>query len=222
MHSSRVPHLVMVSACREVQEAVGSHSCFGQLTDSQRSALIDVGRQKTASSTTILYQHGDPHRGFYLVISGTAQTYRLSPDGRMLVLRVLRPADSFAEAPLFDDGNSATHMATAEPLEESRLLFIPKEPFRRFAARNPHLYPKLLQMLGNRLRGAVRQIDALSLQDVQQRLAGYLISQVPASRRVEPQRSLSSLTFRRLFWLPSWARFQKHYLAPWVDLSSAT
>jgi CRP-like cAMP-binding protein len=173
----------MAPGRREAQDTVASHSCFGQLTDAQRSALIDVGRQKTASSTTILYQHGDPHRGFYLVISGTAHTYRLSRDGRMLVLRVLRPADSFAEAPLFHDGNSATHMATAETLEESRLLFIPKEPFRRFAARNPHLYPKLLQMLGNRLRGAVQQIDALSLQNVQQRLAGYLISQVPAEQK---------------------------------------
>jgi CRP-like cAMP-binding protein len=183
MHSSRVPHFVMVSACRKVQEAVGSHSCFGQLTDSQRLALINVGRQTTLSSTTILFQHGDPYRGFYLVISGTAQTYRLSPDGRMLVLRVLQPTESFAESPLFEQGDSATHMATAETLEESRMLFIPKRPFRRFAAENPQVYPKLLQMLGNRLRGAVRQIDALSLQDVQQRLAGYLMRQVSGEEK---------------------------------------
>lgn len=169
----------MTSGRRETQDAVAYHSCFGQLTDVQRSALIEVGRQKTVSSTTILFQHGDPYRGFYLVISGTAHTYRLSRDGRMLVLRVLRPADTFAESPSFEQGDPTTHMATAETLEESRLLFIPKEPFRRFAAENPQVYPKLLQMLGNRLRGAVGQIDALSLQDVQQRLAGYLVSQVP-------------------------------------------
>jgi CRP/FNR family transcriptional regulator len=96
----------------------------------------------------------------------------------MLVLRVLRPTESFAESPLFEQGNSATHMATAETLEESRMLFIPKRPFRRFVAENPQVYPKLLQTLGNRLRGAVQQIDALSLQDVKQRLAGYLIRQV--------------------------------------------
>lgn len=101
----------------------------------------------------------------------------------MLVLRVLQSGESFGESPLFEEGDSATNTATAESLRESGLLFIPKKPFRRFAARNSQLYPKLLQMMGNRLRGAVRQIDSLSLQSVQQRLAGYLISQVPAEEK---------------------------------------
>jgi CRP-like cAMP-binding protein len=168
----------MTSGRKDPQNAVANHSCFGQLAEGQRSALIDVGRELAASSETVLFRRGDCYRGFYLMISGTAHTYRLSRDGRMLVLRVLRPTESFAGSPLFEYGDPTTHTSTAETLEESKLLFIPKEPFRRFAADNPQVYPKLLQMLGNRLRGAVGQIDALSLQDVEQRLAGYLVSQV--------------------------------------------
>lgn len=172
----------MVSARREVKNAVSSHSCFGQLTDAQCSALIDLGKHKTVPSEAILFQHGDPYRGLYILISGSIHTYRLSPEGRMLVLRVLQPAESFAEGPLFEQNDFATNTATAETLGKSKLLFIPKKPFRRFAARNPHVYPMLLQMMGNRLREAVRQIDALSLQDVQQRLASYLIRQVPEEK----------------------------------------
>lgn len=179
MHIFRVSQFAMASGWREAQDAVASHPCFGQLADGQCSAVIDVGRKLAAPSETVLFHRGDCHRGFYLVISGTAHTYRLSRDGRMLVLRVLRPSESFAESPLFEHRDPTTYMATAEMLEESRLLFIPKEAFREFAAENPRVYPKLLQMLGNRPRGAVRQIDALSLQDVQQRLAGYLANRVP-------------------------------------------
>lgn len=170
----------MTLSRKKVEEAVASHSCYGQFSITERSKLIDLGMQKTIASESILFQHGDPYRGFYIVIEGTLHTYRLSRKGRMLVLRDLQPTESFAEGPLFEEHDPIRYTTTAETLADSRLLFIPKERFRRFAARNPQVYPRLLQVLGNRLRRAVRQIDALSLQDVQQRLAGYLVSQASA------------------------------------------
>lgn len=173
----------MASSRREVEEAIAAHPCFDQLPDVQQSALIDLGREKRLSARKILFQCGDAYRGFYIVISGTLHTYRLSPEGRMLVMRVLRQDESFAISPLFEENGSSTYTATAESLRESRLLFIPQRSFRKFASSNPQVYPKLLQMLGSRVREAVRQIDTLSLQSVQQRLAGYLVGQVPAGEK---------------------------------------
>ncbi len=86
----------------QITDAMSDHAFFGGLTPEEREALIDLGRTETAASGTILFQHGDAYRGFYLIINGAVHIYRLSSEGRMLVLHVLRSGESFAEVPLFE------------------------------------------------------------------------------------------------------------------------
>ena len=164
---------------RQIKEAMTAHVFFGGLDPAKRDALIDLGRVKTAASGTILFQHGDSYRGFYLVIDGAVHVYRLSPEGRMLVLHVLQSGESFAEVPLFEESDGDTYPATAETLEDSTLLFFPEEAFRSFIERNPRTALHMLGHMAGRLRSAVRQLDAVSLHDVQERLARRLVEQVP-------------------------------------------
>ncbi|MEF8817029.1 MAG: Crp/Fnr family transcriptional regulator [Salinibacter sp.] len=127
----------------------------------------------------MLFQRGDAYRGFYLLIEGGVHIYRLSPEGRMLVLHVIRPGESFAEVPLFEMGDGDTYPATAETLSDSTLLFFPADAFLSFVDAHPRSALHMLGQLAGRLRSAVRQLDAVSLQDVQERLARYLVEQVP-------------------------------------------
>lgn len=157
------------------------HLFFGGLSEEERETLLDLGRIQEAESGTILFHHGDEYRGFYLLLEGTVQIYRLSPEGRMLILHVIRPGESFAEVPLFEEHNDPTYPATAEALFDSAVLFIPEEPFLAFIDENPRSCLHMLGELSGRLREAVRQLDAVSLQDVQERLARRLVKQVPAA-----------------------------------------
>ena len=159
---------------------MAAHSFFGGLNAAERDELIDRGRVKTAPSSTILFQHEEAYRGFYLVLKGSVHIYRLSPEGRMLVLHVMRPGESFAEVPLFEEQNGDTYPATAETLEDSALLFFPKDAFLSFIDANPRTALHMLGQMAGRLRKAVRQLDAVSLHDVQERLARHLVEQVPA------------------------------------------
>ncbi|MFB6231756.1 MAG: Crp/Fnr family transcriptional regulator [Salinibacter sp.] len=162
-----------------IEDAMTDHAFFGGLTPEERDALIDLGRVQTAPSGTILFQHGDAYRGFYLAIDGAVHIYRLSSEGRMLVLHVIRPGESFAEVPLFEQDDGDTYPATAETLSDSTFLFFPKEAFLAFIDRNPRTALNMLGQMAGRLRAAVRQLDAVSLQDVQERLARRLVKQVP-------------------------------------------
>jgi len=158
---------------------MAGHVFFGGLSEAERNALVEIGGIRTAESGTVLFQHGDTYRGFYLLVDGTVQVYRLSPEGRMLVLHVIQSGESFAEVPLFERGNEDTYPASAEALDDSTLFFIPKAPFLSFIDENPRTALNMLGQLAGRLRTAVRQLDAVSLQDVQQRLARRLVEQVP-------------------------------------------
>lgn len=159
------------------------HTFFGGVTPEERATLVELGRVREVAANTLLFQHGDRYQGFYLLLEGTVQIYRMSPEGRMLVLHVIRPGESFAEVPLFEEqdaaATSATYPATAETLEDSVALFFPAEPFLAFIDENPRTALRMLGQMAGRLREAVRQLDAVSLRDVQERLARHLVAQVP-------------------------------------------
>jgi len=155
------------------------HTFFGGITPDEREILVDMGQTREVESETILFDHGSRYQGFYFLLEGTVQIYRMSPEGRMLVLHVIRPGESFAEVPLFEDHESPTYPATAETLADSTLLFFPADRFLSFVDAHPRTALRMLGEMAGRLREAVQQLDALSLQDVQERLAHHLVKQVP-------------------------------------------
>lgn len=155
-------------------ETMDGHPFFGELGEAERTQLLSFSNVRTVPRGTVLFQTGDAHRGFYLVLSGTVQVYRLNESGRMLVLHVVEPGESFAEVPLFDDETNDTYPATAETLKDSVLLFLPKDAFLSFISQHPNLCFGMLQEVSRRLREKVRHLDDLSLRDVKERLARYL------------------------------------------------
>jgi len=157
------------------------HAFFGGLSPEERDRLIEIGQPRSVAAGTVLFQCGDAYRGFYLLLEGGVQIYRLSPEGRMLVLHVIRPGESFAEVPLFEEDDGDTYPATAETLSDSTLLFFPAEAFLSFVDAHPRSALHMLGELSGRLRNAVRQLDAVSLHDVQERLAQHLVEQVPTA-----------------------------------------
>jgi len=157
------------------------HAFFGGLSPKERDRLIEIGQPRSVAAGTVLFQCGDAYRGFYLLLEGGVQIYRLSPEGRMLVLHVIRPGESFAEVPLFEEDDGDTYPATAETLSDSTLLFFPAEAFLSFVDAHPRSALHMLGELSGRLRNAVRQLDAVSLHDVQERLAQHLVEQVPTA-----------------------------------------
>jgi CRP/FNR family transcriptional regulator len=163
----------------QIEALMGGHAFFGGVSPEKRAALVELGRVRTMDADTLLFQHDDSYQGFYLLLEGSVQIYRMSPEGRMLVLHVIRPGESFAEVPLFEEHDDPTYPATAEALEDSAVLFFPAGRFLAFIDENPRTALRMLGQMAGRLRGAVRQLDAVSLRDVQERLARHLVEQVP-------------------------------------------
>ena len=78
----------------------------------------------------------------------------------------------FGEVPVFQGG---AFPATAQALEASRCVFLPRDRFRRLVSRDPDLALRMMAVLAGRLRQFVRKIDELSLKEVPARLAAHLL-----------------------------------------------
>ena len=79
---------------------------FQAVEDEALDRLAGLSRIVHLPRKDILFSEGSPYRGMFVVLSGLVVVYKLSDDGRMLILHVCRPGDALAEVPLFEPGEA--------------------------------------------------------------------------------------------------------------------
>ena len=135
--------------------------------------LADQSRIVRVAKGEDLFLEGEPCRGMFLLIEGRVKIYRSAPSGREQIIAVEGPGATIAELPLFD---GAPYPASCAATEDSRLLLLPREAFEELLRRKPEIAIETIRLLGHRLRGLVTLVDELSLLEVPQRLAKYLLA----------------------------------------------
>ena len=127
----------------------------------------------------VLMWEGDPCNGLHIMEQGSAKIYRLSPQGRQYIVRILQEGDTFAEVPAFDGGMNPVNV---EALETCRVWVIESEKLRALVLAHPTFAQKVLANFGEMLRGMVRMVSEMAFYQVTHRLA-RLISELPGESR---------------------------------------
>lgn len=134
--------------------------------------LAGASRVMTVAKGEDLFLEGDACRGMFLLLSGTMKVYRAAASGREQIIALESAGGVIAELPLLD---GQAYPASCAAMEESRLLLVPRAAFEEMLRRKPELALGVLRVLGERLRHLVTLVDELSLLEVPQRLAKYLL-----------------------------------------------
>ena len=124
----------------------------------------------------ILFWEGDPCAGLHIIEEGSVKLYRISPQGRQYIIRVLQEGETCNEVPAFDGG---TNPVNVETLEKSAVWVIDHEALRALVRTHPDFALKVLSNFGKNLRGLVRMVSEMAFYQVTNRLA-RLISELPA------------------------------------------
>jgi CRP/FNR family transcriptional regulator len=120
----------------------------------------------------VLMWEGDPCAGLHIMEQGSAKIYRLSPQGRQYIVRVLQEGDTFAEVPAFDGGMNPVNV---EALETCRVWVIDSEKLRALVLAHPTFAQKVLANFGEMLRGMVRMVSEMAFYQVTHRLARLIV-----------------------------------------------
>lgn len=123
----------------------------------------------------VLFWEGDPCDGLFIVQQGSAKIFRLSPQGRQYIVRILQEGDTFAEVPAFDEG---TNPVNVETLETARFWVINSKKLHELVMAHPSFAQKVLVNFGRMLRGMVRMVSEMAFYQVTHRLA-RLIAEMP-------------------------------------------
>jgi CRP/FNR family transcriptional regulator, cyclic AMP receptor protein len=141
----------------------------------QRDELLkfaELTRERTYPKGSVILFQGDPGDSLYVLRQGRAKVVLIGEDGREVILGVLEPGAHFGELALIDDQPRSAHVIA---MEDSQLLILRREDFRRRVEANPSVAWALLTELSRRLRRADQKIGGLVLLDVPGRISRLLL-----------------------------------------------
>ena len=116
----------------------------------------------------VLFWEGDPCDGLYIIKQGSAKIFRLSPQGRQYIVRILQEKDTFSEVPAFD---GAPNPVNVEALENCLVWVIDDKILRGLVSTHPQFAQKVLVNFGRMLRGMVYKVSEMAFYQVTHRLA---------------------------------------------------
>lgn len=147
---------------------------FGELPESELTALADRAVERRLKRDEILFVAGDEAAGLFVIAGGALRAFREGVDGREQVIHVERAGATIAELPVFDD---KPYPSTVAAEEDSTVLFIAKRDVKSLCLSHPEIALAALKMLAGRLRKCAELVEALSLREVDQRLARWLLAE---------------------------------------------
>lgn len=154
------------------KEFMAGLQLFEGLSPRDLDSLASLASEVRFDKGRSIFLEGGEAKGFYIAKTGLVKIFKLAPDGREQIIHIYGPGEPFAEVPVFEGG---AYPANAVAIEESVLLFFPREAIRRLLTREPSLALAWLAVLARKLRRFTIQVENLTLKESPQRLAAYLL-----------------------------------------------
>jgi CRP-like cAMP-binding protein len=118
---------------------------FSSCTDDELSRIAGLAQPREVPSGTELFAEGDPGQDFYVIVDGTAEA-RTGDDK----LGDLAAGSFFGEMALIDGGERTATVVATSPMN---LLVLSRNDFNTMlSSAMPHVAPKLMQVMGERIR----------------------------------------------------------------------
>ena len=156
----------------KIVQHIAAIPLFEGLPKEQQDDLAMIVADQLFRRGQTIFTEGDEATGFYVGITGRVKIFKLSFEGKEQILHIFGPGEPFGEVPVFTGQHFPAH---AEAMEESRILFFPRDSFTELIRRNPSIALNMLAVLSLRLRRFTHLIDDLSLKEVPGRLSAYLL-----------------------------------------------
>lgn len=160
------------------EKSLHNITLFSELSFDQLRKISGISKTHKYAKGANLFLQDESYKGFYVLLKGSVKVYKISKSGRESVVHIVKPLNLFADIPLFEGGN---YPVCADALEESLVLFVPKEGFIKLIKENHEISLKMLAGFAKRLKSLVGQIEDLKTKEVVNRVAKYLVKEIHKS-----------------------------------------
>lgn len=165
------------------------------LTPAELARMAEVTRERSYPKGSVIVFEDDPGDSLFIVREGRVKVVLIGEDGREVILDLLGVGEHFGELSLIDGQPRSAHVIA---MEDSRLIVLRREDFRRRVEASPSVGWALLVELSRRLRRADEQIGSLVLLDVDGRIARLLLDVAAESGGTTIQKRLTHQTIAQM------------------------
>jgi len=145
---------------------------FQDLTEEELQALERSISMIPCSAGKIFYTPEDTGEALFILKKGRVQLYRISPDGRKLVISTLAPETIFGEMSLIGQG---MYGSFAEATEECMVCKMDRADLERLLLQKPKVALRALEVIGKRLVELEARLEGIVFKTVAGRLASLLL-----------------------------------------------
>ena len=145
---------------------------FRELGSEEIDRIASGTREVRVKRGDVLFQKGDPCRGFHIVVYGQVKLLFITSQGDEKVIEIMGPGQSFGEAVMFLE---KPYVVTGQTLTDSLLLHVAKEVVFEEIERDSKFARRVIAGLSRRLHQLVTDVEAYSLRSAAQRVIGYLL-----------------------------------------------
>jgi CRP/FNR family transcriptional regulator, cyclic AMP receptor protein len=155
----KIGYLRMVDIFRDLSEA--------EVEEIDRATTIT-----TAHRGKILYMPEETGEVLFMLKEGRIQLYRISPEGKKLVITTIGPGTVFGEMAFIGQG---MHNSFAEALEDCVLCIMSRTDVERMLVTKPQVALRIFEVLGHRLQEAEARLAEIAFKSIPARLASLLL-----------------------------------------------
>ena len=120
----------------------------------------------------IIYNEGLHPRGIYFIQKGKVKSYKSNEDGKEYIIGLHVEGDFFGYLALIEN---TVYSESAETIDDSEILFIPKEDFYSLLKNNNEVAARFIKMLSNNIAEIEDRILKLAYNSVRKRVAEALL-----------------------------------------------
>ena len=145
---------------------------FQDLTSREMEDLNRITTMSTVQKGRVFYRPEEPGEVLFILKEGRVQLYRISPEGKKLVITTLGEHTLFGEMALL---GTKMHNTFAEAVEDCLICVMSRTDLERLILSRPQVALRILEITGKRLRDAEERLESMAFKGIPARLASLLL-----------------------------------------------
>ncbi|MFZ1753848.1 MAG: Crp/Fnr family transcriptional regulator [Caldilineaceae bacterium] len=145
---------------------------FQDLTAREMEDLNRITTMSTVPKGRVFYRPEEPGEVLFILKEGRVQLYRISPEGKKLVITTLGEHTLFGEMALL---GTKMHNTFAEAVEDCLICVMSRTDLERMILSKPQVALRILEITGKRLREAEERLESMAFKGIPARLASLLL-----------------------------------------------
>ena len=145
---------------------------FQDLSPREMEDLNRVTTMSTVPKGRVFYRPEEPGEVLFILKEGRVQLYRISPEGKKLVITTLGAHTLFGEMALL---GAKMHNTFAEAVEDCMICVMSRNDLERLILSKPQVALRILEVTGPRLRDAEERLENMAFKGIPARLASLLL-----------------------------------------------